>query len=359
METIMFDIDFDSHEPQFIVHSQYESIVPKIKEGLEDFDLSDHFILFSSGTTGGDLKGYALSKKALFENAKATNDHFGLNSHDVWGLSLPLYHVGGLSVLARAYQLKNKVVDLRKWDPLTWRDQLKETTITTIVPTQLYDLVHRKIQAPKSLKKVIVGGDFLSTELEKRAIDLGWNVLRTFGMTEVCSQLASVRMVGSKELEILPIHQVKTTEDQTLWIKSPSLFTLQFIYSKTLMVIPSADLCDEDGFYQTSDRAEIWGNVLKHLGRKGDEVKISGHLVNLIELRNELSRFLLLKDAYQKMEFILEQDDRKGHKLVLLSTRNYLHLVEEVSKIIYPIKIDELREVDQFERTGLGKLRKT
>lgn len=355
----MFNVDFNRSGIQFLVHPQYQSILPKIEEGLKEYHLDHHFILFSSGTTGGDLKGYALSKKALFENASATNKHFELTSEDVWGLSLPVYHVGGLSVLARAFLLKNKIIDLRKWDPLTWREQLEGTTITTIVPTQLYDLVQRKIEAPQTLKKVIVGGDLLGTELEKRALGLGWNVIRTFGMTEVCSQLASAKKVGQKDLEILSIHQVKTTEDQRLWVKSPSLFTLQFTYSKTLKVTPAADLCDEDGFYQTSDRAEIHENILKHLGRIGDEVKIAGHLVNLNQLKNELFNFLFKKGLFQKMEFTLEKDERKGHKLILLSIRECLEMAEEITALIHPIKIDEVREVTTFERTSLGKLKKS
>src|SRR5690606_34005827 len=107
-----------------------------------------HFILFSSGTTGG-VKGYAISKEALFSNARASNEHFKMTAHDVWGLSLPVYHIGGLSVLVRAHLLSNKVIDARHWNPEKWTNTIQEATITTIVPTQLYDLVKRGIRAPK------------------------------------------------------------------------------------------------------------------------------------------------------------------------------------------------------------------
>lgn len=345
----MFNLDWDNSQPQVLCHPQYKSLVPKILEGLKPYSLENHFILFSSGTTGGDLKGYALSKEALFTNAKAVNEHFNLSKDDVWGLSLPIYHVGGLSVLARAHLLGNKIIDARG----AWLKALDEVTITTVVPTQVYDLVKNGIKPSKNLRYLVVGGDFLSTSLQEKAQDLGWPVVRTFGMSEVSSQLAS-----GNDLKVLPIHEVKTNAEKVLLVKSKSLFTLEFILGEKFKVTLASDLLDQDGFYMTKDRVEINHGTLKHLGRINDEVKISGHLVNLLELKNELSGFLLKHGLYNQMEFSLEDDERKGKKLVLL-TLSHNQLTEEISKLIAPVKIDEVRLVNEFNRTDLGKLKKT
>lgn len=353
----MFDIDFNSGELQVLVHPQYKDLVPQIIEGLKLFELKEHFIILSSGT-GGDIKGYALSKAALLANAKATNDHFKLTPQDLWGLSLPVYHVGGLSVLARAHLLKNKVVDLRKWNPESWVKESKDVTITTIVPTQLYDLVKLKIPAPKQLRFLVVGGDFLSTGLKDGALKLGWPVIRTFGMSEVCSQLASTENPDSDELKIFPIHTIKTNDEGRLLVKSESLFTLQFSLGADFKVTKASELCDQDGFYQTSDRGVVSCDTLKHSGRIGDEVKIAGHLVNLLSLKDILGNYLISKNLFGAIEFSIEDDPRKGKRLILLMLSGLDKASVEIAHLIHPVKIDEVRIVNGFDRTSLGKLKR-
>ncbi len=355
----MLDIDFNQADPQVICHPQYQNLVPKMLEGLKPHSLKNHFILFSSGTTGGHLKGYAISSEALFTNAKAVNEHFHLTACDFWALSLPVYHIGGLSVVARAHLLGNKLLDARHWEPLEWVKKIEDASITTIVPTQLYDLVKRGIKAPANLKYIVVGGDLLSSKLKSEALRLGWPVIRTFGMSEVCSQLASATKPESDELSIMPIHEVKTDGDQRLLVKGPALFTLQFeLLNDQMIVTPKSELCDEAGFYRTSDRALISGKTLQHLGRLGDEFKIAGHLVNMNQLKNTLGSFLVEKTAFGKMEFLLEDDERKGKKLLLLTLPEAECFSREISSLIHPVKIDEVRIVSNFERTALGKLKK-
>ena len=355
----MLDIDFYQTDPQVICHPQYQELVFKILEGLKPYSLKNHFILFSSGTTGGHLKGYAISREALFTNARAVNEHFHLAAHDVWALSLPVYHIGGLSVVARAHLLGSKLLDARHWDPVEWIKKIEDTSITTIVPTQLYDLVKRGIRAPANLKYIVVGGDFLNSKLKSEALALGWPVIRTFGMSEVCSQLASATNPESDDLSIMPIHEVKTDSNQRLLVKGPALFTLQFeLLNDQIKVTPRSELCDETGFYRTSDRALISGKTLQHLGRLGDEFKIAGHLVNINQLKNTLGSFLVEKAAFGKMEFSVEDDERKCKKLLLLTMPEAECFSSEISSLIHPVKIDEVRIVSNFERTALGKFKK-
>lgn len=356
----MFDVDFDNPAPQLICHPDLRCHEEEILKNLSPYFLRDHFILFSSGTTGGNLKGYALSKKALLKNAEAVNEFFGLNSNDIWALSLPIYHVGGLSVLARAKLLNNPVLDLRSWDPLHWYKKISEVTVTSIVPTQLYDLIKLELEAPPRLRHLIVGGDFLSTKLKEKALSLGWPVIRTYGMSEVSSQLASARSPQSDDLEVLPIHAVKT-DNQRLLVKSESLFTLEFVMGEKFNITHASRLCDPDGFFLTSDRAELKGNVITPLGRLGDELKVGGHLVNIQKLRDTLSGLLLEKDCYGQAEILVEEDERKGKKLVLLTLSTLeKHLsAEEITDRLRPVKIDDIRSVSEFKRTNLGKLKRS
>lgn len=355
----MFNLKLDAEDVQVVCHPQYQQEGARIIRELKAHDLRRHFILFSSGTTGHYLKGYALSYDALMANAAAVNAHFNLGAEDIWGLSLPVYHVGGFSVLMRGKLLGNRIIDCRQLDAVNWRERIKDVTITTIVPTQLYDLVALNLEAPPRLKYLVVGGDLLSTELKLRALDLGWPVIRTFGMTEVCSQLASATHKESDILQVLPIHQTKIDEDHRLLVKSPALFTLQFTQSEKLVVKTAKDLSDPEGFYRTNDRVKLSDGIILPMGRFDAEFKIAGHLVNFNYLRDTFYSYQLRKGLSGKMEFVIEEDVRKGKKLVLLHLRNTLRpdILEEVNQLIAPVKVDEVREVKEFRRTELGKLK--
>jgi O-succinylbenzoic acid--CoA ligase len=356
----MFDVDFDAEAPQVLCHPDQRKFVPDLLRALAPYDLRNHFILFSSGTSGGVLKGYALSRESLFANAAAVNRHFGLTNDDVWGLSLPVYHVGGLSVLARARLLGNRVIDARGWNPDTWVDRIRGATVTTIVPTQLFDLVARGIRSPAELRWAIVGGDFLSGALLSEAVALGWPVTRTFGMSEVASQLASATVPGDAPLRVLPLHEVRIDEGQLL-VRSPSLFTLQFELGAAVAVTRARDLCTPDGFYRTMDRARLEGDAIVPLGRVGDAIKMGGHLVSVNQLRDELAAFLLPRGRYGQAELTIEDDERKGKRLVLLVLPEALTAAEhaELAARLRPVKIDEVRTVPEFARTALGKLKRS
>src|SRR5690606_11909007 len=77
-------------------------------------DLPGHVWFTSSGTlaTPGASKWIALSKNAILASAHAVNTHLGISASDSWGLTLPLAHVGGMGIIARAHLLKQKVHSL-------------------------------------------------------------------------------------------------------------------------------------------------------------------------------------------------------------------------------------------------------
>lgn len=354
----MFNVTFNQKENQFLHHERFADIAPVIAKKLDY--LENHFFLFSSGTTSTDPKGYAISEKALFANAQAVNDFFKLSKNDVWGLTLPWFHIGGLSVIARAHLLGSKLVDLTgKWEPQSWVQRLidEKVTITTVVPTQIFDLVKNNLKSPPTLKFIIVGGDFLSTELATRAIDLGWPVIKTFGMTEVCSQLASAKAPKEEHLQVLPIHQIKLDQDKRLWVKSLAMYTLEFIYKEnTVQTITALDRCDQDGFFPTNDLVSWSDNHLIHLGRIDDQIKIKGRLTSVNALKDQLYTYALNHHLYGQLELAIIDDPRSGKNLEILHSAPIDEA--EVSTLFSPIA-PTFRQVLAFEKTDLGKLKKS
>jgi len=160
-------IDLEGEESQILVNPKMPS-----KEQEEAFShikqyftqLPAHVWLATSGSTGS-AKWVALSKKALLTSAKAVNAHLQSTAKDCWINPLPYFHVGGLGIYARSYLAKSKMIAYEeKWNPHTFvlQANANQATLSSLVPTQLYDIVKEGLTAPKSLRAIIIGGGSLS-----------------------------------------------------------------------------------------------------------------------------------------------------------------------------------------------------
>lgn len=340
----------------FHFHPRHQERIPSLAACLEGLGLSDHHCILSSGTTSEDLKGLALSTEALVANAKAVNSRLNLESTDRWGLSLPPYHIGGLSVMFRARLLGHEPIELYPWRPESFAGEIeaKKVTVVSLVPTQVWDLVQRKVKAPACLHHTLVGGDFLGEKLEQEFQLLGWPVVRTFGMTEVGSQLATG---GTLEggLEILPLHELRADATGRLWVRSPALFTVEFRMRRDWDVTWAKDRTDAEGLYPLSDAGEVIAGRVRHRGRIDGSFKSSGHLISLPELRNQLETYLIANNAWGKMEFYVKEDERKGNVLGLAYEKSAAKLIAGVDYLIRPLRIESYSAYEVLARTELGK----
>ena len=349
----------DSTENKFVFHRRFLNLVDELKANISKYELFNHFFLLSSGTTANHLKGYALSKEALETNALAVNQHLKLNSGDIWGLTLPYYHIGGLAILFRAKLLNHDPINLFPWDPKRIVKEIseKKVNVISLVPTQVYDLVKLELKCPKEIKYVLVGGDYLGDELFLQATNLGWPIIKTFGMTELGSQLAT-SSINNPRLKILPIHQVKTNEQNQLYVKSKSLFTLMFTKKSDWSLTFSNKMLDSENYFPLADSAKIDGDFLSPLGRLDESFKSSGHLLDLNSIREELQKFLIEKKCWGKIEVFSEVDPRKGRVLSLIYEGDLpRHYLEELELRIYPIRVDKKNSVTKIDRTELGKFK--
>lgn len=150
-------IDWCSEETAILINPRLPAEEAKeMRELLSQVALKGHLWLATSGTK--ELKWVALSKEAILTSAEAVNRALGSDKNDIWLNPLPSFHVGGLGITARAYLSHATVItELGKWDPLGFYQKLPSATLTSLVPAQLYDLIHLKLPAPPLLRAVIVG----------------------------------------------------------------------------------------------------------------------------------------------------------------------------------------------------------
>lgn len=252
--------------------------------------LPAHVWLLTSGTSGAH-KLVALSREALFASASQVNRRLCVRGCDGWVNALPSQHIGGLSIYLRCHLTGSRVIRMSGWKPpeFVQHANAAEANLASLVPTQLHDLAGARMACPDSFRSILVGGGALDSGLHARALELGWPVLRSYGMTEAASQVATELSPGSSVdgwLPLLDHFEARTDEHGVLELRGPSLLTGWMIFEND----GTARWEDpkRDGWFRTSDRVELRGRELRVLGRIDDLVKIRGELVDVGALETAL-----------------------------------------------------------------------
>ncbi|MEW6046930.1 MAG: o-succinylbenzoate--CoA ligase [Bacillota bacterium] len=175
---------------------------------------SVHSILYTSGTTGRP-KGAMLTYGNHWWNAVGSALNLGLHPEDRWLACLPLFHVGGLSILLRGVIYGIPVVVHPRFDPEAVNRAIDEEGITlvSVVSTMLARMLEARGPRPypRSLRCVLVGGGPVPKPLLERCVELGVPVVQTYGLTEAASQVTTLapeharRKLGSAGRPLLPV----------------------------------------------------------------------------------------------------------------------------------------------------------
>jgi O-succinylbenzoic acid--CoA ligase len=164
-----------------------------------------HSILFTSGSAG-DPKGVRFSATNWEAAARASILTLGHGQGDRWLCPLPLYHVGGLSVVMRSLHAGGTVVLSPEQDDLAaW---LNLVQYASMVPTQLRRVLQHRTDRYENLPRVLIGGGPVAPGLLVQAAAGGLEVLPTYGMTETTSQAATAR-AGDAAHRLFPVSGVE------------------------------------------------------------------------------------------------------------------------------------------------------
>lgn len=324
-----------------------------------------HHVLFETSGSSGSPKQVAISKQALLLSAATVNAHLEVTGNSVWGLALPLNHVGGFGVVARAFEAACGLKVFRqRWDASGFREWLFKSGAShlSLVPAQVHDLVKARLTPPPSLAAVVVGGGALNDAAGQAARDLGWPVLASFGMTEAGSQIATHGLgqlkfpYQSGSIPLLPIWLARVSPDQLLEISGPALFSG---YVSAGRLIPRAG-----EWHATSDRVALAEGKIAPLGRADTLVKILGELVDPEAVERELAELSGQRVSAGSFAVIASPDERAGHLLVpIFEAPADPALIEECLRI-YNKQAPGFRRLGpatllaKLPRSGLGKIRR-
>lgn len=154
---------------------------------------SVHTIVLTSGSSGNP-RPVRLTRENVAAAIAASSQRLGNEAGDRWLLTLPIFHIGGLSVLWRSAAVGGAVILHSRFDEERVAGAMRSgaVSIASFVPTMLYRLLDFDTGPYPAMKAILLGGAAAQRELVERGLDAGLPILQTYGMTETCSQVATV-----------------------------------------------------------------------------------------------------------------------------------------------------------------------
>ncbi len=340
------------------------------------FALDDDLAIIHSSGTSGRPKGVVLTYGNLYQSALSSAYRLGVLPDDRWLCPLPLYHVGGLSVILRSllYGTAVELMSTPQFDVDALNQALVQRPITlvSLAPTMLRRLLDARRQAwnPK-LRLVLLGGEASSPELLARCREANIPIAATYGLTEASSQVAtaSPRQTRQKPASVgkpLLFTQARIIDRQgqdappnalgEILVKGP---TIMRGYDND----PTATrLALRNGWLHTGDIGCLdEDGDLRVVQRRSDLILTGGENVYPREVENALRRHPAIEEAVVVGVADAEWGQRVAAAIQvkhgkILSPQEVMRFArEELAGYKIPRQI---RFVDGFPRTASGKIQR-
>lgn len=163
---------------------------------------ADHTILATSGTSGRP-RGVRLTLANHVACQRAAARRMDLGPEDRWLASLSPAHVGGVALFVRAAVTGARLVvgEGVRTEALLELASQGRVTHASLVPTMLRRVVEARGErpAPEALRGILVGGDAADPDTLTGALERGWPVYPTYGLTEAASQVATATPAQARE----------------------------------------------------------------------------------------------------------------------------------------------------------------
>ncbi|SOC80531.1 O-succinylbenzoic acid--CoA ligase [Salinimicrobium sediminis] len=300
----------------------------------------DYVEVKTSGSTGPP-KRIRIRKQQMINSARATGKFFDLGPGTTALHCLPVNFIAGKMMLVRAMLLGWKLdLELPKANPL---DRIfKIYDFCAMTPFQLDNSLSRL----HLIKKLIVGGGAVSSNLRNLVQEIGTEVYETYGMTETVSHIAARHVNPKKKIKedpvpftVLPNVSISTDDRGCLVIDAPQLT------DETLITNDVVELLSEKTF--------IWkgriDNVINSGGVKLHPEEIEAKLAPIIAHRFFVTS---LPDAALGEKLVLMVESEFS-EVALNNLEREIKACRKLGKFEVPKKI---YFVEKFEETPNGKI---
>ncbi len=270
-------------------------------------------ILYTSGTTG-QPKGALITYGMQWWNAVGSALNLGHNLDDRWLVCLPLYHIGGLSILMRSVIYGISMMVHKKFDPTTVNYSIltDKITIISVVAVMLQfmltdlDSHWGGARYPSTLRCVLLGGGPAPYPLLEACVLRDIPVVQTYGLTESSSQAVTLspadalRKLGSVGRPLPPVQlrimhdkrQASAGEPGQIFLKGPTI-------TPGYVERPEATAqAFQDGWFATGDFGYLdKDGYLFVLDRRADLIISGGENVYPAEIESVLHSHSAVKQA--------------------------------------------------------------
>jgi o-succinylbenzoate---CoA ligase len=198
-------------------------------------------IIYTSGTTG-QPKGAIITFGMQWWNATGSALNLGHDPSDRWLAVLPFFHIGGLTILWRSVILGIGVVVHERFDAAAvnrslWEDEVTIISVVAVMAQRMLDDLGDGAW-PQRLRCLLLGGGPAPLPLLQACAARHVPVVQTYGMTESCSQAATLapadalRKLGSAGRPLLPVRLRIVTESGDdaapgeageIWLAGPTI----------------------------------------------------------------------------------------------------------------------------------------
>ena len=159
-------------------------------------NLDDDFAIIHTSGTSGRPKAAVLTYGNVYQSARASAKMLGHLENEHWLCVLPLYHVGGLSIILRSLIYGTAVYisseSFFNVDAVNRMLSSPGLSMVSLVPTMLQRLLDAKTRPwNPHLRLILLGGEAPSPELLARCAAQDLPIATTYGLTETGSQVAT------------------------------------------------------------------------------------------------------------------------------------------------------------------------
>jgi O-succinylbenzoic acid--CoA ligase len=272
--------------------SEHEQAVRSVS-GVEAAETAA--VMFTSGTTSAP-KPVPLTDANFEANAVGSALALGLDPGERWLCTMPLAHVGGLTILLRSTLYATTVVAHERFDTeavlADLMDASRRITLVSLVPTMLARLLDAGLRNPPTLRWALISGAPLTEPLLARAAAAGVPIAPSYGLTETCSQMVTFGLPlfrGELRLEAGggAVDGERGGEDAAARAVDGPAARRGEIAVRGPMVATSA--LDPDGWLRTGDLGELDGRGrLRVIGRQSEMIVSGGENIAPAEVEEVL-----------------------------------------------------------------------
>ena len=308
-------------------------------------------VIHTSGTTSSP-RPVELTYGNFLWSALGSAVALGVHPDERWLCTMPVSHVGGLSILLRSaiYATTALVHERFQTERVLAALRGGEVTVVSLVATMLARLLDAGLRQPPRLRCALTGGGPVGEPLLRRAHAAGVPVSMTYGLTEACSQVTTTPIAavddGSRSSRPLFCARVRIAADGEIMVAGP---------------IVAAEARDSDGWLRTGDLGAFdEAGGLRLTGRKAEVIVTGGENVAPAEVEAVLEQYPDVLEA----AVVARADGRWGEAVTAIVVARPGHVIDREAlrrhcgRALAPYKVPKqiLLSDKPLPRTRSGKL---